>query len=211
MTSNAKNPLRKEDDPRAMDQIKIGNKLVGRRFSVSSLSREFLEYRRVIAAPPHSDPRFHIGLHCPRHRLVRPRCGGDQLRPLRRRRFLLQAFSPDGNTIFFTRSAANWSAIVESHQLNGQWSHPTLTALSGEWSASSPAMSPDGSYLAFESKCPKLPLDPPQKQGAESVPGVVSNLWQVDRMGASWSKPTRLPDTVNLVGQSLWKSSSAAD
>jgi hypothetical protein len=76
MTSNAKNPLRKEDDPRAMDQIKIGNKLVGRRFSVSSLSREFLEYRRVIAAPPHSDPRFRIGLHCPRHRPVRPRCGG---------------------------------------------------------------------------------------------------------------------------------------
>ena len=72
-------------------------------------------------------------------------------------------------------------------------------------------MSPDGSYLVFESKCPKLPLDPPQKQGAESVPGVVSNLWQVDRMGASWSKPARLPDTVNLVGQSLWKPSIAAD
>jgi Tol biopolymer transport system component len=121
------------------------------------------------------------------------------------------AFSPDGNTIFFTRSAANWPAIVESHQLNGQWCHPTLAALSGEWSDSSPAMSPDGSYLAFESKRPKLPLDSPQKQGAESVPGVVSNLWQVDRIGASWSKPTRLPDTVNLVGQSLWKSSSAAD
>src|ERR1700677_2456561 len=76
MTSNAKNPPRKEDDPHAMDQIKIGNKLVARRFSVSSLSREFLEYRRVIAAPPHSDPRFRIGLHCPRHPPVRPRWGG---------------------------------------------------------------------------------------------------------------------------------------
>jgi hypothetical protein len=42
------------------------------------------------------------------------------------------AFSPDGNTIFFTRSAANWSAIVESHKIHGQWSHPTLAPFSGE-------------------------------------------------------------------------------
>ena len=121
------------------------------------------------------------------------------------------AFSPDGNTIFFTRSTANWSAIVEAHKINGQWSHPTLAAFSGEWSDSSPAMSPDGSYLIFESKRPKLPLDSSQKQGGESVPGVVSNLWRVDRMGTGWNEPTRLPDTVNLVGQSLWKPSIAAD
>jgi hypothetical protein len=48
-------------------------------------------------------------------------------------------------------------------------------------------------------------------QGGESVPGVVSNLWRVDRMGTGWSKPTRLPDKVNLVGQSLWKPSIAAN
>jgi dipeptidyl aminopeptidase/acylaminoacyl peptidase len=121
------------------------------------------------------------------------------------------AFSPDGNTIFFTRSATNWSAIVESHKIHGQWSHPTLTPFSGEWSDSSPAMSPDGTYLVFESKRPKLPLDSPQKQGGESFPGVVSNLWRVDRIGTGWSKPTRLPDSVNLAGQSLWKASIAAD
>jgi WD40-like Beta Propeller Repeat len=121
------------------------------------------------------------------------------------------AFSPDGNTIFFTRSAANWSAIVESHKIHGQWSHPTLAPFSGEWSDSSPAMSPDGNYLVFESKRPKLPLAFPQKQEGESVPGVVSNLWRVDRIGTGWSEPTRLPDTVNLVGQSLWKPSIAAD
>lgn len=68
------------------------------------------------------------------------------------------AFSPDGNTIFFTRSAANWSAIVESHKIRGQWSHPILAPFSGEWSDSSPAMSPDGNYLVFETKRPKLPL-----------------------------------------------------
>ena len=30
-------------------------------------------------------------------------------------------------------------------------------------------------------------------------------------MGSGWSEPKRLPDTVNLVGQSLWKPSIAAD
>jgi hypothetical protein len=37
MTSNTKNPPRKEDDPHTMDQIKGGNKPVARRFSVGSL------------------------------------------------------------------------------------------------------------------------------------------------------------------------------
>ncbi|HVR25964.1 MAG TPA: hypothetical protein VMU26_21910 [Candidatus Polarisedimenticolia bacterium] len=30
-------------------------------------------------------------------------------------------------------------------------------------------------------------------------------------MGTGWSKPTRLPDTVNLVGQAIWKPCIAAD
>jgi Tol biopolymer transport system component len=92
------------------------------------------------------------------------------------------AFSPDGNTIFITRSTANWSAIVESHKNHGKWSHPTLAPFSGQWSDTSPAMSPDGTYLVFESKRPKLPLAPHPEKG-ESVPGIVSNLWRVDRMG----------------------------
>jgi hypothetical protein len=120
------------------------------------------------------------------------------------------AFSPDGNTIFFTRSTSNWGAIVESHQVDGHWTQPTLAPFSGEWPDSSPAMSPDGSYLVFESNRPAIPRTSHSKEG-EALPGVVSNLWRVDRAGTGWSKPTRLPDTVNLVGQSIWKPSIAAD
>ncbi len=120
------------------------------------------------------------------------------------------AFSPDGNTIFFTRSTANWGVIVESHKIQGDWSRPTLAPFSGEWPDSSPAMSPDGSYLVFESNRPATPLTSRPKEG-ESIPGIVSNLWRVDRVGSGWSKPTRLPDTVNLAGQSIWKPSIAAD
>jgi WD40-like Beta Propeller Repeat len=35
-------------------------------------------------------------------------------------------FSPDGNTLFFTRSTAQWTVIVESHKLNGHWSRRWL-------------------------------------------------------------------------------------
>ena len=120
------------------------------------------------------------------------------------------AFSPDGNTIFFTRSTANWGVIVESHKIQGDWSRPMLAPFSGEWPDSSPAMSPDGSYLVFESKRPSTPQISRPKEG-QSISGIVSNLWRVDRVGSGWSKATRLSDTVNLAGQSIWKPSIAAD
>jgi WD40-like Beta Propeller Repeat len=113
-------------------------------------------------------------------------------------------FSPDGNTIFFTRSSTHWTVILESHKENGQWSKGTLASFSGEWPDSSPAMSPDGSYIVFQSTRPIAAA----KDGAKPVP--VSNLWRVDRVGSGWSKPVRLPDAVN-VGSSIWKPSIAAD
>jgi WD40-like Beta Propeller Repeat len=116
-------------------------------------------------------------------------------------------FSPDGNTIFFTRSSVQWSAIVESHKVHGRWSQPTLAPFSGEWSDSSPAMSPDGSYLVFESKRPAIATAAP---GHPEDVHLVSNLWRVDHLGSGWSKPTRLPDMVNI-GHSIWKPSIAAD
>jgi hypothetical protein len=119
-------------------------------------------------------------------------------------------FSPDGNTLFFTRSAAHWTVILESHKANDQWSQPTLASFSGEWPDSSPAMSPDGSYIVFQSTRPKVPLTERPKPG-QPIPGIVSNLWRVDRTASGWSEPVRLPDEVNVVGQSIWKPSIAAD
>ena len=117
-------------------------------------------------------------------------------------------FSPDGNTIFFSRSTANWTMILESHKIADQWSKPTIAPFSGEWSDSSPELSPDGSYLVFQSSRPVAPADPAD---AAKPPRRVSNIWRVDRVASGWSKPQRLPDAVNLSGQSLWKPSVAAD
>jgi hypothetical protein len=118
-------------------------------------------------------------------------------------------FSPDGNMLLFTRSTANWGAILESHKINGDWSKPALASFSGEWPDSSPAMSPDGSFVVFQSTRPSTPLTVRPKEG-EPIKGVVSNLWRVDRVGLGWSLPVRLPDTVNI-GHSIWKPSVAAN
>ena len=114
-------------------------------------------------------------------------------------------FSPDGTTLFFTRSAAHWTVILESHKVAGQWSKPKLASFSGQWPDSSPTVSPDGSYLIFESLRPIADAVPGQP-----APHAVSNLWRVDRVASGWSKPTRLPDQVNI-GRSVWKPAVAAD
>jgi WD40-like Beta Propeller Repeat len=117
------------------------------------------------------------------------------------------AFTPDGNTIYFSRSNGNWAAILESHKVNGQWSKPILAPFSGEWSDSSLGISPDGSYIVFNSR---RPLTPPAPGADPKDVHKVANLWRVDRTDKGWSQPTRLPDTVNI-GKSIWKPSIAAN
>jgi Tol biopolymer transport system component len=118
-------------------------------------------------------------------------------------------FSPDGNTLFFTRYAAHWSVILESHLLSGRWSEPQVASFSGQWPDSSPTWSPDGKYLVFVSTRPKVPLKESPKPG-EPIPGLVSNLWRVDRSAAGWSEPVRLPDEVNITA-AIFKPSVAAN
>jgi hypothetical protein len=103
-------------------------------------------------------------------------------------------FSPDGNTLLFARSAANWGIILESDRAGGRWSKPRIATFSGTWSDWAPEFSPDGRYLVFVS----IRADKH------------ANLWRADRVGNGWAAPVRLPDTVNI-GPSVWKSSVVAD
>jgi Tol biopolymer transport system component len=120
-------------------------------------------------------------------------------------------FSPDGNTLFFTRNATRWSIILESERVGGRWSEPKVAAFSGEWSDSSPAMSPDGSYIVFVSVRPVTP-DPAPAAGmnSEAKPTMASHIWRVNRAGSGWGVPVQLPDSVNFSPR-IFRPSLAAD
>lgn len=119
------------------------------------------------------------------------------------------AFSPDGKTLYFTRSGVSWGFILESHQTDKGWSEPVIASFSGEYPDSSPTMAPDGSYMVFESLRPATAAIAAALHAAHK--GLdVSALWKVERQGTGWSEPVRLPDTVNI-STHIWKPSLAAD
>jgi Tol biopolymer transport system component len=114
-------------------------------------------------------------------------------------------FSPDGKSLYFTRSTAAWGVILESRENGGKWSEPMVASFSGEWRDSSPGFSPDGSFLVFVSLRPeKMPA------AGEKISSVRANLYRVRRTGSGWSEAERLPDAVNI-GNAIWKPSVAAD
>lgn len=109
------------------------------------------------------------------------------------------SFTPDGKTLFFTRSGTGAGTILESKYVAGAWTRPRIAPFSGEWNDQHAAVSPNGSFLVFVSTRP--------------VPGLhrkVAHLWRADRTAAGWSAPKHLPSTVNI-GPAIFKPSVAAD
>jgi len=109
------------------------------------------------------------------------------------------AFTPDGETVFFTRGNDSGSMILVSHLVKGQWSAPLIAPFSGRWNDLETAMAPDGSFLVFASNRPPdggvKPLD--GKFNGKVFPALGGNLWRVDRQAAGWGEPKRLSDTIN--------------
>ncbi|HEY9130407.1 MAG TPA: hypothetical protein VIM98_01520 [Dyella sp.] len=109
------------------------------------------------------------------------------------------AFTPDGSTVFFTRSNSSHHVILVSHKTGTTWSKPDVAPFSGVWRDLEPAMAPDGSYLIFSSNRPagegRIALD--GAWGGKAYPASGGNLWRVNRQGGGWGKPVRLPDTIN--------------
>jgi hypothetical protein len=122
-------------------------------------------------------------------------------------------FSPDGNTVYFTRRNAAQSAIMESHRHGSVWWTPRIASFSGQWRDIEPSMAPDGSFLVFASSRPidggTRPLD--GEWGGKTWPGRGGHLWKVTRTrDGNWSSPQLLPDTVNT-SNATFTPSVAAD
>jgi len=109
------------------------------------------------------------------------------------------AFTPDGRTVYFTRSDGTDSSILVSHLDSGHWSTPVTAPFSGRWNDMEPAMSPDGRFLVFISNRPKTPGGKPLDGFfmGRSFPARGGNLWKVTWENGKWSEPQRLPDLVN--------------
>jgi Tol biopolymer transport system component len=108
------------------------------------------------------------------------------------------AFSPDGATVYFMRSVGDGWTLLESHRTGGHWSTPRPAPFSGRWRDLDPAMAPDGSHLLFVSNRPvagNTPID--MIHAGRRHAGNGMNLWRVDRHGAGWGRPVRLPDSIN--------------
>lgn len=90
------------------------------------------------------------------------------------------AFTPDGKTVYFTKSTTNmgfWT-IVFSQFRDGAWTQPEVAPFSGQYSDADPAVSPDGKRLFFISRRP--------------VPGFARrepHIWYVERNGTAWGEP----------------------
>lgn len=101
---------------------------------------------------------------------------------------LSPAFSPDGQTMLFTRQANHSATIMEAHRTDGGWSQPQPASFSGTYPDTDPAFGPGGSYLVFAS--------------ARPIPGVRAKaltLWSVKRSGQGWGTPVHLPPSVNVL------------
>lgn len=109
------------------------------------------------------------------------------------------AFTPNGDTVVFTRGRGADRHLYVAHRHGSAWSTPAPAPFSNRWMDIEPAMAPDGSYLVFVSNRPVhgggVALD--GQWGGKAWPGRGGNLWRVDRVGAGWGIPTRLPATVN--------------
>jgi WD40-like Beta Propeller Repeat len=109
------------------------------------------------------------------------------------------AFTPDGRTVYFSRSDDKGSRILVAQRTAEVWSQPVTASFSGQWNDMEPAMAPDGSYLVFASNRPAHAGEAPLNGFfmGKAFPGRGGNLWRVERRAAGWSEPQRLPDSVN--------------
>lgn len=99
------------------------------------------------------------------------------------------SLTPDGKTIYFTKSTPDLSfrVIVVSHLKNGRWSAPEVAAFSGQYSDTDPCLSPDGDRLYYTSRRPV----------SGTAPKADTDIWMVEKRGNEWSEPRNLGSPVN--------------
>lgn len=111
------------------------------------------------------------------------------------------AFTPDGKTLYFVRSAPNFRfwAILESQYRNGHWSEPAVAPFSGRYSDADPFITPDGQEFFFISK---RPVDGQAREDTE--------IWTMHRTDTGWSEPSHLAAPISSAADE-WYPTVASD
>jgi len=122
------------------------------------------------------------------------------------------AFAPDGRTLYATLGIRPCCTVVVSQRAGAGWARPATAPFSGVWRDLEEVLSPDGREMIFASNRPVRPggavLDAFYNGRARR--GTGGNLWRVQRSGAEWGTPERLPDAVNA-STSTFSPAIAAD
>lgn len=98
------------------------------------------------------------------------------------------AFTPDGRTLYFVRSAPNFNfwTIFVSHFVNGRWSEPEVAPFSGQYSDADPFITADGKQFYFISK---RPVKDQEKKD--------NDIWTMEKTDKGWSEPKHLNGPIN--------------
>jgi hypothetical protein len=107
------------------------------------------------------------------------------------------AFTPDGDTVFFDRTIDSHKFVMMAHRVKGRWTAPEIAPFSGHWYDQNPVISPDGSFLIFNSDRPTSTTGKSLVHTFFGKPSPGSNLWRVERNGGGWSAPVWLGATIN--------------
>ncbi len=102
------------------------------------------------------------------------------------------AMTPDGNEIYYTVMDRNYSLIIYSKKVNGEWTTPEIAPFSGGINTMDvePFITSDGQKFFFMSTRPE--------EGQEAKAGwVYQNIWMMDRIENSWSAPKKMQAPIN--------------
>lgn len=110
------------------------------------------------------------------------------------------AFSPDGQSVYFTEATKKTSSIVVSHWTGGQWSAPQTAPFSGHDRDLEPAFAPGGKFLIFASNRSAAPSGAPLDghYNGKVFPAAGGHLWKVALRNNTWQKPQLLPASINF-------------
>jgi Tol biopolymer transport system component len=107
------------------------------------------------------------------------------------------AFTPSGDTIFFVKSAPDFSSwtICVSYFRYKRWISPVVAPFSGKYKDADPFVTRDGKTLYFISNRPVIKTD--------SV-NTSFDIWKIDLTENGWSEPTHLDMPVNSDGDEYY-------